>query len=266
MYAPPDVELPPDPTPEELDRAAPWVRMAQEPYPDFSPYEETGFHVHGFSSHAMSRDFLRAGLAVHHGMISLLDHHVGRILQHLDERGLADDTLVVFTTDHGNYFGQHGLVAKGPFHYEDLIRVPFLARWPGRIPAGSAPAGLLSLVDLTPTFLGAAELPVPGWVQGVDQLPALTGSTSSVRDHVIVEDHFEPTQVHLRTYVEDRWKLTVYQGHPWGELYDLHDDPGEVRNRFDDPELAEVRARLHERFLDAELRREPLPTRRVANA
>ena len=89
---------------------------------------------------------------------------------------------------------------------------------------------------------------------------------ASVRDHVIVEDHFEPTSVHLRTYIDDRYKLTVHQGRPWGELYDLHDDPGETANRFDDPAAASLRAHLYERFLDAELRREPLPTRRVASA
>ena len=73
-------------------------------------------------------------IATYYGMISLMDHHIGRILDALDRRGLTADTLVVFITDHGHFIGQHGLIAKGPFHYEDMLRLPFVVRWPGRVP------------------------------------------------------------------------------------------------------------------------------------
>ena len=69
-------------------------------------------------------------------MISLMDKYIGQILDKLDELGLAENTLVVFTTDHGHFFGQHGLIAKGAFHYEDMVKIPIVARFPGAIPAG----------------------------------------------------------------------------------------------------------------------------------
>ena len=74
--------------------------------------------------------------------------------------GLAENTLVLFTSDHGHLFGQHGLTAKGPFHYEDLVRVPFIAR-PKRIPAAAKSDALQSLVDLAPTFLSAVGAAAP---------------------------------------------------------------------------------------------------------
>ena len=94
-------------------------------------------------------------------MVSLMDKYIGKILQKLDALGLADDTLVVFTSDHGHFFGQHGLIAKGAFHYEDLIKVPFIARHPGKIPSGRRSGALQTLVDLPTTFLDAMVTPSP---------------------------------------------------------------------------------------------------------
>lgn len=88
-------------------------------------------------------------------MVSLMDRYIGRILDKLDELGLTEDTLVVFTSDHGNFYGHHGIVAKGAFHYEDLIRVPFIVRPPGRVPAGRRSNAL------TPHRTGAILLPSP---------------------------------------------------------------------------------------------------------
>src|SRR5690606_21160135 len=130
--------------------------------PDFSAYRESGFSIHGMHSHLADEVKVRQNLALYFGMISFMDAHIGRILDGLDERGLAENTLVVFSTDHGHFFGQHGLWGKGPFHFEDEIRVPFLVRWPGKVPAGQHSDALQSLVDLAPTFLTAAGLHIPG--------------------------------------------------------------------------------------------------------
>ena len=97
--------------------------------PDFSDYQEPGGQgLHGFHSHLHSDDELRRSLACYYGMISLMDAEVGRILDCLDRLGIAENTLVVFTTDHGHFLGQHGLIAKGAFHYEDLLRIPMIVR------------------------------------------------------------------------------------------------------------------------------------------
>jgi arylsulfatase A-like enzyme len=265
MYDPAEV-TPGHHTDGEFDRMPPWFGKTQEIDPDFTAWQETPFANHGFSSHLVDEDRLRHNIAVYYGMVSFLDQGVGKILDHLDQQGLTDDTLVVFTSDHGHFLGQHGLTAKGAFHYEDLIRIPMLARFPGRIPAGHTTASLQSLVDLAPTFLTAAGLPVPLDMQGVDQLAVWTGAEPRARDHVIVENRHQPTRVHLRTYVEDRYKLTVYRDEVVGELFDLVDDPAEIHNRFADPAAAVVLGELRARFLNAELRREASRYPRIAVA
>jgi uncharacterized sulfatase len=265
MYAPADME-PGELVPGEHDRNPPHFRKTQEERPDFSAYQETPHANHGFRSHRRARAALQQDMATYYGMISFMDREFGRILDRLDQLGLAERTLVVFTTDHGHFLGQHGLVAKGAFHYEDLIRIPFLVRWPGRVPAGRVSDSLQSTVDLAPTFLAATGLPIPGTMQGLSQLPVWRGEAAAVRDHVLVENRHQPTRVHLRTYVDRRYKLTVYRDQPYGELFDLEADPAEIDNRWDDPAAAALKSRLLHAFLNAELRREPMRMLRVSGA
>jgi arylsulfatase A-like enzyme len=241
-------------------------RMTQETNPDFSDWRESGFGIHGMHSHLHDPDQMRQNMAVYYGMISLMDEYIGRILAHLEHLGLADNTLVVFTTDHGHLFGQHGMTAKGPFHYEDLVKLPFLVRWPNRVEAGSESDALLSLVDMTPSFLSAAGVTADGGMSGVDQTPVWTGSADSVRDHVVVENRHEPTTIHTRTYIDDRHKLTVHYGRDEGELFDLASDPMEIDNHWADPEWADTKAKLTQDLLHAELGKEPLAMPRIAGA
>ncbi len=265
MYDPAAVE-PGRLTPGELAAMPLAHQLTQQEHPDYSPWQETPFENHGFQSHLISEELLRKNIAIYYGMISFIDQAVGSILDRLDALGVAEDTLVIFTTDHGHFLGQHGLIAKGAFHYEDLLRVPMVARFPGRIPAGTSTAGLLSLIDLAPTFLSAAGIEVPVQMQGVDQLPVWSGAEDRARDHVLVENRHQPTAVHIRTYIDERYKLTVYRGREAGELFDLLEDPGEVHNRFDDPTYAQIRAELTERFMAAELARETSQYKRIAVA
>lgn len=250
---------------DELDHMPPHFRKTQESNPDFSMYKET-YANHGFSSHLTDETSLKKKMAVYYGMISFMDQQIGRILDKLDELGIADNTLVVFSTDHGHFLGQHGLAAKGAFHYEDLLRLPFIVRYPNHVPANSTGDSLQSLVDLAPTFLAAAGIEIPGLMQGVNQLDVWSGKSSSARDHVIVENRHQPTMVHLRTYIDDRYKLTVYRDKEYGELFDLEKDPGEIRNRWDDPDYAQIKCEVMRRFINAELKREPTRMPRVAVA
>jgi uncharacterized sulfatase len=271
MYDPDAMPLgyPLDPplTPGELDAMPPHFAETQKERPDFSEWRETPFGNHGFHSHRVGEDAMKRNVATYYGMTSLMDHHIGRILSRLDELGLAENTLVVFATDHGHFLGQHGLTAKGAFHYEDLIRVPFLVRWPGGgVPAGAVSGALQSLIDLPVTFLSAAGEPVPGLMQGVDQRPVWRGDAPAVREDVICEFRHQPTTVHLRTLVTDRYKLTVYRGREYGELFDLAEDPEERHNRWSDPAYAPVKAALFERFVQVEIAREPMRYPRIAGA
>ncbi len=264
LYRPEDME-PGRLVPGELDRMPPHFRKTQEQNPDYSMYEET-YGNHGFHSHLYDEEQLRKDMAIYYGMVSFMDDAIGQILDALDRLGLSDNTLVVFSTDHGHFLGQHGLNAKGAFHYEDLVRVPFIVRYPGRVPAGQTSEALQSLVDLPSTFLASAGVSIPGAMQGVNQLGVWRGEEQSARDCAIVENRHQPTKVHLRTYIDERYKITVYRDHDYGELFDLEEDPGELRNLWDEPSASALRSRLLLKFMQAEIQREPTRMPRIAGA
>ncbi len=252
-------------TPGEHDRNPPHFRKTQERDPDFSEWAGD-YANHGFQSHLQDRESLAKDVAVYYGMISSMDKYIGQILDSLEELGLAEDTLVVFTSDHGHCYGHHGLTAKGAFHYEDLIRVPFLVRMPGVIPEGRRSAALQSLVDLPQTFLAAAGLPQPRGLAGVSQWEVWKGGGIPVRDHVVVENRHQEEALHLRTYVNSRYKITTYYGKAYGELFDLELDPGEINNLWEDPGSRSLKADLLQRLLHAEMGKEPVWMPRVTHA
>lgn len=256
MYDPQQVTVPAV-VPGEHDANPPHLQMTQQTDPDFSIYEEpNGSSAHGFHSHLHDHDELARDIACYYGMVSCMDKYIGQIIDHLDHLGLAENTLVVFTSDHGHYFGQHGLIAKGAFHYEDGIRVPMIARLPGQVAAGAQRASLQSLVDYAPTFLDFCGLDIPEDMTGISQRGLWLGDDSQAREHVIVENRHQPTTIHMKTYIDDRYKVTLYFNRAYGEIFDLQDDPHEISNLWSDEHL---RAELLERFLRAEiLKEEPL--------
>lgn len=265
MYDPAKLTLP-RVTPGEHDHNPPHFQLTQQHDPDFSPWRETGYAIHGMHSHLQDREALARDVATYYGMISLMDKYIGEILGRLDALGLAENTVVIFTTDHGHFLGHHGLNAKGPFHYEDLIKVPLLVRWPERVPTGARCGALQTLVDLAPTVLSLIGAPVPHTMTGVDQSAVWRGEAAAARDHVIVENRHEPTAIHLKTYVDQRYKLTVYYQRRYGELFDLQTDPGEVHNLWDDASHAALKAELLQKLLFAEMGKEPLWMPRVWGA
>ncbi len=229
-------------------------QKTQTPNPDYSGYQEpNGNGTHGLTSHLHDRDELAKDIACYYGMVSCMDKYIGQIIDHLDSLGLADNTLVIFTSDHGHYFGHHGLIAKGPFHYDDGIRVPMIARLPNQIPAGEVSHSLQTLVDFAPTMLSLSGLPIPDDMTGVNQQAVWQGDDSKQRDHVIVENRHQPTTIHMKTYIDTRFKLTVYYNRDYGEVFDLQNDPQELKNLWSDEELRNL---LMEKLLEAEIRKE----------
>ena len=265
MYDPEQLTIP-TVTPGEHEHNPPHFGMTQEEKPDFSHLKESGFGIHGYHSHLRPDEERKQLVATYYGMISLMDKYIGRILDRLDELGLAEDTIVVFTTDHGHFFGQHGLQAKGGFMYEDLIKLPFIARYPSKIPAGVVSPAIQSLVDLAPTFLYFAGLDVPHTMTGVDQSEVWMGRKSNARDHAICEFRHEPTTIHQKTYVDERYKITVYYRQEYGEIFDLQEDPGELHNLWNDPAAAGLKSELLLKYVWAELGKEPLAMPRVWHA
>ena len=250
----------------EHDANPPHFAQTQKEKPDFSGYDEPGGDIiHGFQSHRRDREKLAKDIAIYYGMISCMDKYIGRILDHLEANNLLQNTLVVFTSDHGHFFGQHGLIAKGPFHYEDLVRVPMIAAWPGHIPAHADSDGLQSLVDYAPTFLQAAGVQPPASMAGTGRLANWEGRAPA-RDHVLVENRHQPTTVCLNTLVTERYKLTTYAGHAYGELFDLREDPDEVHNRWDDPDYASVKTHLLIELCGELALKDPVPMPRVSPA
>ncbi len=261
MYDPNEITVP-TVTPGEHDSkgrlntapSPPHLQLTQQPDPDFSAWQEpNGSGCHGFHSHLHDHEELAKDIACYYGMVSCMDKYIGKIIDHLDQLGLAENTLIVFTSDHGHYFGQHGLIAKGAFHYDDGIRVPMIARSPGRIAAGHASHSLQSLVDYAPTFLDYCGLDLPAEMTGIPQQVVWGGDESKAREHVVVENRHQPTTLHLKTYINQRYKLTLYFNRDYGEIYDLRNDPGELTNLWAD---AELRAELVEAFLRAEMQKE----------
>lgn len=266
MYDPAKVTVP-EVTPGEHDRNPRHFQLTQTDNPDFSFWDEPGGNaLHGCQSHLFDRGKQARRIATYYGMMSFTDQHVGRILDHLESLGLAENTLVVFTSDHGHMYGQHGMTAKGPFHYEDLVRVPFIARWPGKIAPSRRSDSLVSLVDLAPTFLEATGLSIPGEMTGKSQLAHWSGEAPPARDHVTIENQHNPTHPHVLTYVNERFKLTVYRDLEEGELFDLQEDPNEVHNLWDAPEAQDRKRQLLHKMIQAELAKAPVPMPRVSGA
>ncbi len=265
MYDPEKLTVPSG-NPEEHKHNPPHFQLTQQENPDFSPWNESKKGNHGFHSHLHTKEGLAKNIAIYYAMVSLMDKYIGKILDKLDNLGLAENTLVVFTTDHGHFFGQHGLIAKGAFHYEDMIKIPFIARMPGKIPQGKQCSAMQSLVDLAPTFLSIAGIDIPRPMTGVDQKNVWYGKEDKAREHIIVENRHEPTTIHVKTYVNDRYKITAYYNRDYGELFDLKNDPKEINNLWDKKEYADLKAELTKKLLFAEMGKESLWMPRIAGA
>jgi arylsulfatase A-like enzyme len=204
----------------------------------------------GYPHTPRDKEHLRWLVAKQEALVALVDESVGRILAELDRQGELADTLVVYTADHGDFAGEHGLVLKNLGLYESVHRAPLILHWPGRWRAGAEEEAIVELIDLYPTLLEAAGLTPPP-CDGRSLAPLLTGVPDATGRPDAVCD-WGPDRA-LRT---DRFRYVEYRDRQTGELYDHRDDPGELQNRWDDPAYAEERAalaaRLEERIPYAE--------------
>ncbi len=199
-------------------------------------------------------------------MCNMVDVYVGKLLAALDRVGARENTLIIFTTDHGDTLGRHGLWGKGIAAYDDHQRIPAVASWPAaqKGPVGRT-ASAFNLVDVLPTFLDAAGAPTPPFVQGISQLPVIRGETAVLRDWALV-DFLATVKLHQRTFVHGDWKLVVYRHADYGELYNLKDDPDQYENLFERPQAREVRERLLHRLARAQMEIAGTQPRRISHA
>lgn len=192
--------------------------------------------------------------AAYYAQIEFVDDRLGRVLRALEETGQVDTTLIVFTSDHGETMGDHGLTHKGCRFYEGLAHVPLILSWPGRFPQGARSRELVELTDLVPTILDTLGLTLPDYLHGRSLLPVLKGGTARHRKFVRSEYHDVldlPDASHANMLRDERYKLVYYHGHPWGELFDLENDPREFNNLWDDPKHLALRADLTKQLFDA---------------
>lgn len=191
----------------------------------------------------------REAIALNYGLISFIDDCIGRVMTRLEALGLAENTIVVVTADHGDYMGDHQLLLKGPIHYRGITQAPFIWREPGAA-QGTRSNALAGTLDLAPTILARAGVSGFNGIQGKSLLPLMRGETAALWDDVLIEEEGQrlglglPSRARLRSLIAPQYRLSVYDGALWGELYDREADPDESINLWDDPRYASIRADL----------------------
>jgi arylsulfatase A-like enzyme len=211
---------------------------------------------------------LRQFLAYTYGTISMIDSSVGKILAALNSFDLERDTMVIFTSDHGDLMGDHGLLLKGPAHYNGVLNVPLIWKVPNLTMPGSIVNSLVNSIDIPMTILELLNIKEkyrPGGMQGKDITPLLKDPENEVRDCCIIEED-EPSQkdshnlpsLRVRTMVTDTYRLTVYQDYEdYGELYNLKKDPQETNNLWEKPKYSDIKEKLMKKFLHELIKLQP---------
>lgn len=203
------------------------------------------------------------------GMISLIDEAIGTVMGALSTHANGDDTVVIFTSDHGDHLGDHRLLLKGAEHYQQVIRVPFI--WSDPAGAhGSRTDALAQTIDIPATILERATIEPSFGIQGRDLVPMMHDAPG--REDVLIQyDHQVPSpgtgpQPRVHTIVDKRRRLSLVHGSGSGELYDLEQDPFEFNDLWDDPGAATAKAEMLEKLARAEIaavERVPMPTGRA---
>ena len=194
-------------------------------------------------------DEWRTILCHYAALIGATDRDIGRVLDALDESGAADNTIVMLVSDHGDYCGAHGNLSKGVAPYDELLRVPFVIRWPEHIRAGATSDRLVTLMDVLPTLTEAAGIDIPGEVDGSGLGPLLSDGDAEWRDHIVVSHHGNNYGLcTMRAVITADYKY-VYWPYDTAELYDRKADRWEMDNRINDPDLQSVVEELHDLML-----------------
>lgn len=238
MYDPADIVLPESfksPVKDRDDISS--MTRATYQMGDDNPHAYWPFHP--------TEEHLRKMIALNYGSISFVDEAIGNILSKLEETGAAQDTVLCFMSDHGDYMGDHGTVLKQGLHYDGVIRVPFIWSdpWAANDKAQTDLQG--SAIDFAPTILQRAGLKVPIGMQGADLFAADTENRP-----VLIEDQGTQIYVHgdsecaILSLVHEGWRLSLFEGEEIGELFDLNSDPGEMNNLWSSPKVADQKSTM----------------------
>ena len=213
---------------------------------DSPPVEQGGMTL----TDRIAPESLACAIALTRGMEAQIDHQFGRVLAKLDNKGLTDETIILFTSDHGEFLGNHGLLHKGPPPYQDLIRVSFVMTGPF-VPEGEATMAPSCHLDIMPTLLDLCGVSNSGCRKDGVSLRSVFEGRSLERQARFLEFHPRiDNSVYNHSIVTKDWRLTLYPNceDGWGELFDLKDDPGEHRNLFNDTKHRKIRDHLAEQL------------------
>ena len=198
----------------------------------------------------------REAIALNYGSISMIDDAVGRVMAELRHLGMDKNTVVAFTADHADFLGDHQLLLKGPVHYRGLTRVPFI--WSDPAAAGGGRSSSFGqTTDIAPTILERAGVTAWNGMQGRSLLATARGASDGVREDLLIEEEGQrfylgfADRVRLRSLLHGHCRISVYDGVPWGELYDRAADPEELHNLWDEPGSRGLRAEMTERLARA---------------
>jgi arylsulfatase A-like enzyme len=195
----------------------------------------------------------------YYSMVQLLDEQIGKIMDLLAEKELLSNSIIVFTSDHGEMLGDHGIGQKGPVAFEEVIRVPLIVAYPKKIKP-QVVSECVSLMDLYPTILDYIDLEIPKSCDG-RSLKKLVESGLNDRIGIPVEFTEEKDAIRYRCFVTKDWKLVVYPGEEFGELYHLSEDPGENNNLYYDTAYSEIKFDLMKKWLEDMEFNEPMNLR-----
>ncbi|MBR9802210.1 sulfatase-like hydrolase/transferase, partial [bacterium] len=178
--------------------------------------------------------------------VTMIDEKIGQILESLDRNGYLDNSIVIFTSDHGDCLTDHGHSQKWTM-YDTITKMPLIVWAPGRIPGGRTVDGLCQQMDIGPALLELAGAEVPEGLEAKSILPAIKNEDWNPRDYVFAEQAQDGilTDTQFMTMVRNQdWKLVHFLDEPWGQLFDLKNDPQEIRNLWDDPDHIDKKREL----------------------
>ncbi len=204
--------------------------------------------------------------ASYYAMIEQLDHEFGRLLDYLEASGARENTIIIFTSDHGESLGDHGMLLKGCRFFEGLVRVPLMISWPAQFAGGIVTDALTELLDIAPTLTQAAGEELPYYNQGHDLMPLLKGHCEAHRAAVRTEFYAGinyPDATHATMYRDERYKLVTYHRKDISELYDLEADPWEFDDLSGRAEYASKTMEMMRQSFDATVYAHPPMPRRT---
>lgn len=239
LYDPADIRLP--------DNAADWFEHGFASKPSWI-VENAKKNVAPYF--AKSKEDLQLQLAYYYSLITRIDEQIGKVMTHLKQSGEFEQTVIVFTSDHGDFAGEHGLMNKNMGIYEAIHRIPFMIKYPGMPVEGTSSGEMMESVDLYPTLCDLCHVKAPSDVQGKSILPIIEQGEPGLPHTVSTSPAGGYAGNRANTIRTPKYRLVYYGSEISGELYDTEKDPGELHNLYEDPDYQAVRLSLMENMFD----------------